>query len=90
MARTTESAMQRLQVGLLGLLVVLLFVSLASMLSGGTDEKSKTSASAGGIPAGASDETKKTPDEPPVELGVTPVVPEQPDKLPARQPAPTP
>jgi hypothetical protein len=80
MARTTESAVQRLQVGLVGLLVVLLFVSLASMLSDNADSPAKAAeaVSKGGAAMGA-----KTPDEPLVELGVTPVVPEQPAKEPA-------
>jgi hypothetical protein len=81
MARKTESAVQRLQVGIVGLLVVLLFVSLASMLSDNADNPSKT-ATADAVKNGTSVEGKST-DEPLVELGVTPVVPEQPAKEPA-------
>lgn len=76
MVRSTDSAVQRLQVGLIGLLVVLLFVSLASMLTDRAGGPQK--------PAATTEVTKKADDEPVVDMGVTPVVPEQPDKQPAK------
>lgn len=84
MARSNESAIQRLQVGLVGLLVVLLFVSVASMILDGADDPAKSTAAqkAGGA---AGDKAKG--DEPLVELGVTPVVPEQPEKQSTLRPA---
>jgi hypothetical protein len=79
MARTNESAVQRLQVGLVGLLVVLICVSIASMILSQADSKQAASeAIVGGLPQR---EASKAPAEDPmVELGVTPVVPEQPEK----------
>jgi hypothetical protein len=84
MARTTESAVQRLQVGLVGLLVVLLFVSLANMLIDRADSPEKTAAQTEAAKQGGD---KAATDQPPVEIGVTPVMPEQPDAK-AAQPAP--
>jgi hypothetical protein len=84
MARGTDSAIQRLQVGLIGLLVVLLFVSLASMLSDKVSGPAKTAAAAETTPGS----TQKAGDDPVVDMGVTPVVPDQPDKLPAKASAP--
>lgn len=79
MARTNESAVQRLQVGLVGLLVVLICVSIASMiLSRADDNQAPATALEGGqSPDG---KAKDTAEDPMVELGVTPVVPEQPAK----------
>ena len=76
MARSNDSAIQRLQVGLVGLVVVLLFVSVASMILDGANDPAKTAAAqqSGG------ENGKATSEEPLVELGVTPVVPEQPEK----------
>jgi hypothetical protein len=72
MGRNSDSAIQRLQVGLIGLLAVLVFVSIASMLSGraGSDGKAAVDAS----------KPVEKSNEPLVETGVTPVVPEQPEK----------
>jgi hypothetical protein len=76
--RTTDSAMQRLQVGLIGLLVVLVFVSVASMISDGASGPPAVSTN-GGLSAGGKNTAGKAQnDEPPVELGVTPIVTEQP------------
>jgi hypothetical protein len=87
MARSNESAIQRLQVGLVGLIVVLLFVSIASMILDGADDPQQTeaeaTAKADGAPTG-----KGANEEPLVELGVTPVVPDQPEKQTSVQPAP--
>lgn len=85
MVRSTDSAIQRLQVGLIGLLVVLLFVSLASMLSESADGPDKAAARAGSPQAG-SGAGQKAGSDPVVELGVTPVVPDQPEKRPAPAP----
>jgi hypothetical protein len=71
MVEQRQSAMQRIQVGLVGLVVVLLFVSLANMVldrvTGAADPASRpengTTAVAKEVP----------PDEPLAELGVTPV-----------------
>lgn len=85
MARSNESAIQRLQVGLVGLIVVLLFVSVASMILNRADDPAKSSAAQA---AGVGQNGKTAGDEPLVELGVTPVVPEQPEKQTTSQPAP--
>ena len=82
MARTNESAVQRLQVGLVGLLVVLICVSIASMILSRADSSEAASAKLNGtVPA--SESAKAPSEDPMVELGVTPVVPEQPDKQPS-------
>lgn len=83
MARSNDSAIQRLQVGLVGLVVVLLFVSVASMILDGADDPAKTAAAQ----AAGGENGKATGEEPLVELGVTPVVPEQPEKQTNTQPA---
>jgi hypothetical protein len=84
MVRSSDSAIKRLQVGLIGLLAVLLFVSLASMLTGRADGPGKADTTAGSAQATSPTGTKNDKDEPVVEMGVTPIVPEQPDKLPAK------
>jgi hypothetical protein len=89
MVRSTDSAIQRLQVGLVGLLVVLLFVSIANMLSDGAGSGSK-STSTDGAQAGQADGKQPVVEEPLGELGVTPVVPEQPAKQPEKTPAAAP
>ena len=85
MARSNDSAIQRLQVGLVGLVVVLLFVSVASMILDGANGPAKTAAAQG---AGGGETGKATGEEPLVELGVTPVVPDQSEKQKSAQPAP--
>ncbi len=70
MALKRESALQRIQVGVIGLVVVLLFVSLANMLMDSAiigDVNSDR-----GITEALFEE--KAPDEPLAELGVAPVV----------------
>ncbi len=70
MAFKRESALQRIQVGVVGLVVVLLFVSLANML---IDSAIIDDVNAGpGVPKALSE--KKAPDEALAELGVAPVV----------------
>jgi hypothetical protein len=86
MVRNTDSAIQRLQVGLVGLLVVLLFVSIANMLSSGAEGGGKSATA--GASQNEADGGKAVAEEPLGELGVTPVVAEQPDKQPAKAPPP--
>lgn len=71
MAEQRQSAMQRIQVGLVGLVVVLLFVSLANMVLDRVSDGPSVTSTADGQPAMA--ESKPLPDEPLAELGVTPV-----------------
>lgn len=82
MARTNESAVQRLQVGLVGLLVVLICVSIASMILSRADSTEAASAKRDSDSA-VGEAAQSASEDPMVELGVTPVVPEQPDKQPA-------
>lgn len=74
MAEQKQSAIQRIQVGMVGLLVVLLFVTLANMVLDRVSDGPKT----GGMPDAAPliADKNKTPDEPLAELGVTPVAKE--------------
>jgi hypothetical protein len=86
MARPTQSAMQRIQVGLIGLLVVLLFASIANMIIDRAGRKADGSRNDNAITVGKSPEITK--DEPLAELGVTPVVGGE--AQPKAQPAPPP
>lgn len=70
MVEPRQSAMQRIQVGLVGLVVVLLFVSLANMV---LDRVSDTPAGTATTPDAVTADAEKMPDEPLAELGVTPV-----------------
>ena len=71
MIEQKQSAIQRIQVGVVGLVVVLLFVTLATMV---LDRVSDSPQTAGTTDAAAITEAKdETPDEPLAELGVTPV-----------------
>ncbi len=90
MARSNESAMQRLQVGLVGLLAVLIFVSIASMIlnRAGGSAQSSAAAQAAATAASQNPDAKSSSDDPFVELGVTPVVPEQQGKQSLAKPAP--
>lgn len=71
MVEQRQSAMQRIQVGVIGLVVVLLFVSLANMVldrvTGGQAAGTAPDSSAVAVDGEA------LPDEPLAELGVTPV-----------------
>ncbi len=71
MVEQRQSAMQRIQVGLVGLVVVLLFVSLANMVLDRVSDDQQPGETADGGTLAA--ETDLTPDEPLAELGVTPV-----------------
>ncbi len=71
MIEQKQSAIQRIQVGVVGLVVVLLFVTLATMV---LDRVSESAQVPGAMEATPITELKKqTPDEPLAELGVTPV-----------------
>ncbi|MBL0923678.1 MAG: hypothetical protein IBJ12_04320 [Sphingomonadaceae bacterium] len=71
MVEQRQSAMQRIQVGLVGLVVVLLFVSIANMVldrvTGSVDKASLPESSQATVVK------EVPPDEPLAELGVTPV-----------------
>ena len=71
MVEPRQSAMQRIQVGLVGLVVVLLFVSLANMVL----DRVTAGSTASDTP-GISEPGSEVPDEPLAELGVTPVATE--------------
>lgn len=73
MVEQRQSAMQRIQVGLIGLVVVLLFVSLATMV---LERVADVPTGAGTVSTSVIvEEPDKAgvPDEPLAELGVTPV-----------------
>jgi hypothetical protein len=73
-----QSALQRIQVGLVGLVAVLLFVSLANMV---LDRVAKTPPTDPmSAPQGSASVKDSTPDEPLAELGVTPVASDAQDK----------
>jgi hypothetical protein len=71
MVEPRQSAMQRIQVGVIGLVVVLLFVSLANMILDRVTGGSPAGAPLNGEVVAAGQEAM--PDEPLAELGVTPV-----------------
>jgi hypothetical protein len=84
MVEPRQSAMQRVQVGVIGLVVVLLFVSLANMVidrvSGPDVATPQATASGTGEPM---------PDEPLAELGVTPIAKDDEKAKALEQPAQT-
>ncbi len=88
MAEQKQSAIQRIQVGITGLVVVLLFVILANMVLDRVNDGPQTV----GVPDAAPLITDKdaTPDEPLAELGVTPVAKETDAKRAAKDAAQTP
>jgi hypothetical protein len=70
MVEPRQSAMQRIQVGVIGLVVVLLFVSLANMVL----DRVQTGPEAVAVGNGTAEiDPSSPPDEPLAELGVTPV-----------------
>lgn len=74
MLHPRQSALQRIQVGLIGLVVVLLFVSLANMALDRAVNVPSTGPSGGGITGTEiATEAKDTPNAPLAELGVAPV-----------------
>lgn len=74
MARPAESAMQRIQVGLIGILAVLIFVSIATMVLDRAERQASTGTKAGEVQPSQAEPVAK--DEPLAELGVTPAAPE--------------
>ena len=71
MVEQRQSAVQRIQVGVIGLVVVLLFVTLANMVLDRVSSGSQGAGVPGAAPIATGGEA--TPDEPLAELGVTPV-----------------
>lgn len=71
MVEPRQSAMQRIQVGAIGLVVVLLFVSLATMVLDRVQSGPETAANANDAASAVDPSTP--PDEPLAELGVTPI-----------------
>ena len=84
MGEPRQSAMQRIQVGLVGLVVVLLFVSLANMVLDRVTGGSSASEAPGVTEPGS-----EIPDEPLAELGVTPVATEEAASVVETSPPPT-
>lgn len=84
MVEPRQSAMQRIQVGLIGLVVVLLFVSLANMVLDRVNGGSST-----GKGPGMSEAAPEVPDEPLAELGVMPVASEEAEPTVESSPPPT-
>ena len=74
MVEQRQSALQRIQVGLVGLVVVLLFVSLANMVLDRVTDAPAVSEAPG--MSGSSNPGSVAPAEPLAELGVTPVAKE--------------
>ncbi len=71
MARTHESAVQRIQVGVFGLLAVLLFVYIANLI---VDRVARSPASSAEVDRQVQSDQDQPKDDPLAELGVTPVV----------------
>jgi hypothetical protein len=87
MARTNESAVQRIQVGVLGLLAVLLFVYIANLI---VERAVSTSAPAPGANQQVGGKADTPKDEPLAELGVTPAVEEANETQPPANAPPAP
>lgn len=71
MVEQRQSAIQRIQVGVVGLVVVLLFVTLANMVLDRVSDGPQAGGTPNAAPTVAGGDA--TPDEPLAELGVTPV-----------------
>lgn len=82
MARPAQSAVQRIQVGLLGLLAVLLFVSIANMI---LDRAGSNVQPAPASVVADEPEGQAPKDEPLAELGVTPSVGAEEEPKPAQR-----
>lgn len=79
MVEQRQSALQRIQVGVVGLVVVLLFVSLATMVLERVTDGPTISEAPGGTTVNVDQTTQpRGSDEPLAELGVTPVANEDP------------
>jgi hypothetical protein len=87
MGRSSESAVQRIQVGVLGLLAVLLFVYIANLI---VDRVVPDQGSAIGANEQVQAPADQPKDEPLAELGVTPVVEETPENAAKAEPQATP
>lgn len=75
MNKPRQSAMQRIQVGIVGLVVVLLFVGIANMVLERAVDTPQSAPSGGGITGTEiATETKTVPEAPLSELGVAPVL----------------
>lgn len=87
MVEQRQSAIQRIQVGLVGLVIVLLFVTLANMVLDRVSERPQMGGTSDAVTVDGDPE--KTPDEPLAELGVTPVAKDESQDRPdnQRQPA---
>lgn len=78
MVEQRQTALQRIQVGLVGLVVVLLFVSLANMVLDRVTDAPSVSEAPGQLKSGTSNPSElEMPAEPLAELGVTPVAKEE-------------
>jgi hypothetical protein len=75
---TPQSAVQRIQVGLIGLVTVLLFVSIANMVFDRTSSTADGPQQAKVNAAADAAKPEQRQDEPLAELGVAPAVSEQP------------
>lgn len=84
MVEPRQSALQRIQVGLVGLVVVLLFVSIANMVL----DRVAGGPSISEAP-GLTENEAALPDEPLAELGVTPVASEESAPVVESSPPPT-
>lgn len=81
MVEQRQSAIQRIQVGVIGLVVVLLFVTLASMVLDRVTPGSQAGGMSGTAPMATGENA--APDEPLAELGVTPVAKDATSERPA-------
>ena len=88
MVEQKQSAIQRIQVGLVGLVVVLLFVTLANMVLDRVSDGPQTGGAPDAAPLTADKDAM--PDEPLAELGVTPVAKETDAERAAKDAAKTP
>jgi predicted lipid-binding transport protein (Tim44 family) len=83
---TPQSAVQRIQVGLIGLVIVLLFVSIANVMSDRTSSAAAGSPQAKVNAAADAAKSEQRQDEPLAELGVAPAVSEQPQTAKTKPP----
>lgn len=82
MVEPRVSAMQRIQIGLVGLVIVLLFVSLANLVMDRVAQSDAAPTGQGGMTGTEiASEPEKSTNEPLADLGVAPVVE---DKLPVK------
>ncbi len=84
-----QSAMQRIQVGLIGLIAVLLFVTIANMVFDPKSSNEETLKQSSANKGPNADKGEASQDEPLAELGVAPAVAEQLEKAPQPPANPT-